>query len=236
MKIRIINPDYGVGEEAMAQRCGLLQHYVGPDVELSMVCLTQTKVEIDSASDVVLAGPEILHLARQAEQEGCQAVVLYCFSDPVVAACREQLTIPVVGGAQASMLLFPALSRNISVILADPARIGEKEAFLGTLGVDRHHIGTIAAIDFRGKSIWDNREEAYRQLVAVGKKLKTQGAECLALGCLSFLGLAAPLSKELGIPVIDPAIGAVSLAESLVRQGLFTSKVAYPKPLSADFS
>ena len=90
MKIRIINPDYGVGEEAMAQVCGFLQHYVGPDVELSM-------------------------------------------------------------------------------------------------------------------------------------------------GCLSFLGLAEPLSRELGIPVIDPAIGAVSLAESLVRQGLATSKVAYPKPLSTAF-
>ncbi|WP_337384130.1 aspartate/glutamate racemase family protein [Acidaminococcus timonensis] len=235
MKIRIINPDYGVGEEAMARRCTFLQRYVGPDVELSMVCLTQTRVEIDSASDVVLAGPEILHLAHQAEQEGCQAVVLYCFSDPVLEACREQLTIPVVGGAQASMLLFPALARNVSVILADPARIGEKEAFLGTLGVDRHHIGRITAIDFRGKSIWDNREEAYGQLVAAGRELKEQGAECVALGCLSFLGLAEPLSRELGIPVIDPAIGAVSLAESLVRQGLATSKVAYPKPFSTAF-
>lgn len=236
MKIRIINPDYGVEKEAMAQRCSLLQHYVGADVELSMVCLTRTKVEIDSASDVVLAGPELLQLARQAEQEGCQAVVLYCFSDPVVEACREQLSIPVVGGAQASMLLFPALARNVSVILADPARIGEKEAFLGTVGIDRHHIGKITAIDFRGKSIWDNREEAYRQLVAAGKELKAQGAECLVLGCLSFLGLAAPLSREVGIPVIDPAIAAVSLAESLIRQGLSTSKVAYPKPLSLSFS
>lgn len=236
MKIRIINPDYGVGEEAMAQRCGLLQHYVGPDVELSMVCLTRTKVEIDSASDVVLAGPEILQLAREAQQEGCQAVVLYCFSDPAVEACREQLTIPVVGGAQASMLLFPFLARNVAVILADQARIGEKEAFLGTLGVDRHRIGTVAAIDFRGKSIWENREEAFKELVTVGNQLKAQGAECLALGCLSFLGLEAPLGKKLGIPVIDPAIAAVSLAESLVRQGLSTSKVAYPKPLSSTFS
>ena len=76
MKIRIINPDYGVGEEAMAQRCSILQQFVGPDVELSMVCLTQTKVEIDSAADVVMAGPEILELAKQAEQDGCDAVVL----------------------------------------------------------------------------------------------------------------------------------------------------------------
>ena len=77
MKIRIINPDYGVGEKNMAQRCRILQQFVGPDVELSMVCLTRTKVEIDSAADVVLAGAEILDLAQEAEQEGCDAVVLY---------------------------------------------------------------------------------------------------------------------------------------------------------------
>ena len=37
MKIRIINPDYGVGEKNMTQRCRILQQFVGPDVELSMV-------------------------------------------------------------------------------------------------------------------------------------------------------------------------------------------------------
>ena len=128
MKIRIVNPDYGVGEEAMARRCKFLQRYVGPDVELSMVCLTQTRVEIDSASDVVLAGrnPAPGPPGRAGGLSGCGAVL---FSDPVLEACREQLTIPVIGGAQASMLLFPALARNVSVILADPARIGEKEAF-----------------------------------------------------------------------------------------------------------
>lgn len=221
MKIRIINPDYGVGEEAMGQRCSILQQFVGPDVELSMVCLTQTKVEIDSAADVVLAGPEILELAKQAEQDGCDAVVLYCFSDPAAEACRERLRIPVVGGAQASVLQAPLVARQSGVILSDPARIGEKELFLSTLGIGPGRIKAIGAIHFQGKSIWDNREEAFAQLVEEGKRLiREQGVQCLILGCLSFLGLARPLSEKLGVPVIDPAIAAVCTAESLVRQGI----------------
>ena len=52
--------------------------------------------------------------------------------------------------------------------------------------------------------------------------------EAIVLGCLSFLGLAEPLSRVLGIPVIYPAVAAVTTAESIVRQRLFTSKVSYP--------
>lgn len=47
------------------------------------------------------------------------------------------------------------------------------------------------------------------------------------------MGLAEPLSRELGIPVIDPAVYAVSIAESMVRQHLFTNKVSYPMLCSA---
>ena len=221
MKIRIINPDYGVGEENMKDRCAILQDYVGPDVELSMVCLTKTHVEIDSASDVVLAGPEILELALEAEKDGCDAVVLYCFSDPAAEACKERLHIPVVGGAQASLLTVPLVAKKAGIILADPARLEEKELFVNTLGIAPERIGAVEAIDFKGKSIWDNREEAYAELKATGERmLREHHISCLILGCLSFLGLAKPLSKDLGVPVIDPAICAVCTAESLVRQGL----------------
>ena len=58
MKIFIINPDYGVTPEQLATRCRLLSAHVGPDVELTMECLTQNKIEIDSALDVALAAPE----------------------------------------------------------------------------------------------------------------------------------------------------------------------------------
>ncbi len=221
MKIRIINPDYGVGEENMRQRCAMLQPYVGPDVELSMVCLTKTHVEIDSAADVVLAGPEILELAIAAEKEGCDAVVLYCFSDPAAEACKERLHIPVIGGAQASLLTVPLVGKKAGILLADRARIEEKELFVRTLGLAPERIGTVAAIDFHGRSIWDNREQAYQELKTAGEQLlQKQPLSCLVLGCLSFLGMAKPLSKELGVPVIDPAICAVCTAESLVRQEL----------------
>lgn len=229
MKILIINPDYGMTQEEMALRCRILEEYTAPDTQLAMVCPQSSGVELNSALDVVLAAPEIVQLAADGQNAGFDAVVLYCFSDPVIDACREALRIPVIGGAQASCLAALNVCRSFGVILADEARLPEKKLFLRTLGVSPERIGQIAAVNLNGVSPWADRETTFKKLLACGQKMMREThTEAIVLGCLSFLGLAEPLSRVLGIPVIDPAVAAVTTAESIVRQRLFTSKVSYP--------
>lgn len=229
MKILIINPDYGMTQEEMALRCRILEEYTAPDTQLAMVCPQNSGVELNSALDVVLAAPEIVQLAADGQNAGFDAVVLYCFSDPVIDACREALRIPVIGGAQASCLSALNVCRSFGVILADEARLPEKKLFLRTLGVSPERIGQIAAVNLNGISPWADRETTFKKLLACGQKMMREThTEAIVLGCLSFLGMAEPLSRVLGIPVIDPAVAAVTTAESIVRQRLFTSKVSYP--------
>lgn len=229
MKILIINPDYGMTQEEMALRCRILEEYTAPDTQLAMVCPQNSGVELNSALDVVLAAPEIVQLAADGQNAGFDAIVLYCFSDPVIDACREALRIPVIGGAQASCLAALNVCRSFGVILADEARLPEKKLFLHTLGVNPERIGQIAAVNLNGISPWADRETTFKKLLACGQKMMREThTEAIVLGCLSFLGLAEPLSRVLGIPVIDPAVAAVTTAESIVRQRLFTSKVSYP--------
>ena len=229
MKILIINPDYGMTQEEMALRCRILEEYTAPDTQLAMVCPQNSGVELNSALDVVLAAPEIVQLAADGQNAGFDAVVLYCFSDPVIDACREALRIPVIGGAQSSCLAALNVCRSFGVILADEARLPEKKLFLRTLGISPERIGQIAAVNLNGISPWADRETTFKKLLACGQKMMREThTEAIVLGCLSFLGLAEPLSRVLGIPVIDPAVAAVTTAESIVRQRLFTSKVSYP--------
>ncbi len=229
MKILIINPDYGMTQEEMSLRCRILEEYTAPDTQLAMVCPQSSGVELNSALDVVLAAPEIVQLAADGQNAGFDAVVLYCFSDPVIDACREALRIPVIGGAQASCLAALNVCRSFGVILADEARLPEKKLFLHTLGVSPERIGQIASVNLNGISPWADRETTFKKLLACGQKMMREThTEAIVLGCLSFLGLAEPLSRVLGIPVIDPAVAAVTTAESIVRQRLFTSKISYP--------
>lgn len=236
MKLMIINPDYGMTDEEINLRLKILKKYVAPDTELAMVCPKKSRVEINSAIDVVFAGAEILELAAKAESDGFDAVILYCFSDPVIDACREALKIPVIGAAQASCLAALQISRSFSVILAESARIPEKKIFLRTLGIDSSRIGEISAIDLHGISVWKNRDEVLNRLTICAKEMaKKNKIEAIILGCLSMLGVAEDLSKILKIPVIDPAVCAVASAESLVRQKLSTSKISYPMMSSVKF-
>lgn len=231
MKIFIINPDFGVTPEQMAARCRLLCAYVGPDVELHMECLVNNHIEIDSAVDAALAAPEILQMALRAERDGYDSVVLYCFSDPAVAACRELLSIPVIGAGQAACLMAPVAARQAGLLLADVSRCSEKQLFVEQCGVDARRIAAIGSIEGRGLDLWQERDKVFELLVQAGAKLLAESrVQALILGCLCFLGQAQPLAARLGVPVIDPAAAAVAMAEAVVRQGLFTSRRSYPAP------
>ena len=55
----------------------------------------------------------------------------------------------------------------------------------------------------------------------------------ICLGCGGMAGLEAAVRERTGVPVVDGVAAAVTIAESLVRLGLTTSKVrtyAPPRP------
>lgn len=135
-----------------------------------MVCPQNSGVELNSALDVVLAAPEIVQLAADGQNAGFDAVVLYCFSDPVIDACREALRIPVIGGAQAPCLAALNVCRSFGVILADEARLPEKKLFLRTLGVSPERIGQIAAVNLNGISPWRTEKQPLKSCWPAGRK------------------------------------------------------------------
>lgn len=228
MKVMIINPDWGMTREQMDARCEMLSHYVREDTELFMECLTETHTYLDSAADAVFAGPEIVKMALQAEKDGCDAIILYCFSDPAMEACRQVVRIPVIGCGQAACLMIPVLGYHGALLLADEERIPEKMVSVGRTGLSAERIVGFEAVKKKGLDPKEDRAELIEELADAGRRaLDKTGAQVLVLGCLSYLGMAAELEELLHVPVIDPATVAVTLAESMVRQRLCHSTKAF---------
>jgi allantoin racemase len=224
MKLMIVNPDYGMTRAQMDRRLALLQSAAGADVSLSMECLRDTRVTIDSLLDAALAAPEIVRMAAEAERSGYDGVVVYCFSDPAVDACREAVRIPVIGGGQAAYLAATAVARQFGVIVSDAARIPEKRMFARHAGVDPER-----AIAF--EAVRPGDPEGSKGLIAAGRRMiERDGAQAVVLGCLSWLGMADEVSASLNVPVIDAAMASVAFVSALIRMKLFTSKSAYPTP------
>jgi allantoin racemase len=66
----------------------------------------------------------------------------------------------------------------------------------------------------------------------IERAVQEDAAEAVLLGCAGMADLAARLTAEIGVPVLDGVGCAVKLAEALVALGLRTSKsggYAYPR-------
>ena len=50
------------------------------------------------------------------------------------------------------------------------------------------------------------------------------------LGCTGMSSLTKRLMDRLGVPVVDPAVASLLIAELCVRMGLTMSKIAYETP------
>ena len=60
--------------------------------------------------------------------------------------------------------------------------------------------------------------------------VENDGAEVIVLSCGSLIGLGKWLQEQLGIPVIEPGLIALKIAEDLVKLGLSHSKVSFCNP------
>ena len=164
-------------------------------------------------------------MALAAERDGFDAVCLYCFDDPAIDACRERLTIPVIGGGQASVLVAAMLGRSFSILMTAPRRVSQKRAFVRTAGVDASRLASVRAVslppgDRRGVMLAAVLAEQAKRCV------DDDGADVVILGGMEFAGLAPEASARAGAPVVDPALVLVNMAELLVNQRLSHSKAA----------
>lgn len=231
MKLKIINPDYGLSEEEIKSRVVILQKVARPDTIISMECPTNNNIYIDSQLDVAIDSNEIIQMALRAERQGYDAIGIYCFSDPAIEACREMLTIPVLGGGQTSILTAALLGNSFSIITTGKQRISQKKEFVRTTGVDYTRLCSVRSIEY--SMVEAEREDVDRKvdaLTKVGEKCVEDGADVVILGCLSFVGIADKISERIGVPVVDPAFTLIPMAELMVTSHITHSKKSYPFP------
>jgi allantoin racemase len=206
--IRIINPNSnGKVTDAMSAALEPLRMDGGP--RLDCVTLEQGPPGIESQAHVSQVEPL---LAQQIQSDNeADAFVIACYSDPGLHLCRELTTRPVFGIAECAILT--AMTRGssfgvISILHNSVARHLRhlRERRLDHLCAGDRPLGLSVAQVARGDS-------TYERMQAVGAQLRdTDGAEVIIMGCAGMARHREPLQDALGIPVIDPAQAATSMA------------------------
>ena len=179
----------------------------GPEI----VCTTLAEgpYGIETQADVESVA---MPLRRFVESDnGADAFVIACYSDPGLHVCREGTDRPVFGIAESGVLTALARAETFGVIAIKQRSIRRHVRYLRQMGLTERLAGErplemSVAETASGEGTLD-------RLIAVGRELRDEdGAGAIVMGCAGMARHRRPLEEALGVPVIDPTQAAVAMA------------------------
>ena len=146
---------------------------------------------------------------------------------------QELLDVPVVDITEAAASTAQFLGHRYSVVTTLDRTVPLIEDRLKLAGL-ADHCASVRASGMSVLELESDEETAVEAIVEqAAQAVERDRAEVICLGCGGMAGLTERVVKRTGVPVVDGVAAAVTIAESLVRLGLSTSKVrtyAAPRP------
>ena len=146
---------------------------------------------------------------------------------------QELLNVPVVDITEAAASTAMFLGHAYSVVTTLDRTVPLIEDRLKLAGLYQR----CASVRASGMAVLELEEDPVAAMEAIVRQaelaIREDKAEVICLGCGGMAGLDEQIRQRTGVPVVDGVTAAVTIAESLVRLGLSTSKIrtyATPRP------
>ena len=222
MKIFVINPNTS---QTMTDHIRVaLEAVKRSDTELTVTCPDRGPETIESAYDEAFAIPPTLGLVKKANEEGYDAVILACFSDPGLEAAREVSVIPVIGIEESTLHMAAMLGAKFSILTPRKQRIPSKYEHVHIRGLS-HFLASVRSLDLSVAETDSDPAKTKQRLMDVAKiAVEKDGAEVIIMGCAGMAGYARKIEETLSVKVLDPAAVALKTAEAMADLGLTHSK------------
>ena len=220
MRLLIVNPNTTA---SMTAAIGASARAVArPTTEIVAVNPVEGPPSIENDADERRCVPFLLAEVRRAAagDHSPDAYVIACFGDPGLERVRAAVDAPVLGIAQAAMHAAALSAGTFSVVTSMSATVPTAWTLAKTytpgqcLGVYASDI-PVLRIDSDPSTIEPIGDLCERALAQ-------DGSRAIVLGCAAMAKFATPLTKRLGVPVVDGVVAATLLAEALVAMGQIT--------------
>jgi allantoin racemase len=222
MKILVVNPNTTAAMTATIAEAA--RAVASPGTSIIAVTSQMGPASIEGYYDEALSLPGLLAEIAKGEEVGVDGHVIACFDDTGLEAARSLAGAPVVGIGEAAFHLASLIAHRFCVVTTLSRSIAAIEGNLMRYGLERR-CAKVRACEVPVLALEEEGSDARRRIGAeIADALRDDRAEAIVLGCAGMARLAASLSLEHGVPVIDGVSAAVTLIEGLARQGLRTSK------------
>jgi allantoin racemase len=179
----------------------------GPEI----VCTTLAEgpYGIETQADVESVTMPLRRLVES--DNGADAFVIACYSDPGLQVCREGSERPVFGIAECGVLTALTRADRFGVIAIKSRSIPRHIRYLRQMGL----MDRLAGERPLEMSVAESAtgENTLARMIAIGTELRDlDGAGAVVMGCAGMARHRRPLEQALGIPVVDPTQAAVAMA------------------------
>jgi allantoin racemase len=170
----------------------------------------------------------MLRLMQEAEADGCAAGVIGCFYDGGLRELREALRMPVVGMAEASLLLASTMGHRFSIVVGRRKWIPKMSDNVLLYGLERR-LASFRSVDMGIPDVAAAPDRFFDRVIEQGRlAVEEDGAEVIVLSEIASPAFWRRAAEELPVPLVDPGVACWKWAELAAdlyeRLGLTHSK------------
>jgi allantoin racemase len=214
MKILVANPNTSVGVTDRLVAAG--RQVASPGTELIPMTAPRGVPYIATRAEAAIGGAVFLEML--AERRGtCDAAICAAFGDPALGGARELFDFPVVGMAEAAMLVACTLGRSFAIVSFSRSLEPWFAEIVAWHGMSSRCCA-IRTLDEGFRSINDVQEEKEAALIELANRtVASDQADVVILAGAPLAGLASKIRDKVPVPLVDGIQAAVTIAEGLVR-------------------
>jgi Asp/Glu/hydantoin racemase len=214
MKILIANPNTSTGVTDRLVASAKVVASTG--TELLPMTASRGVPYIATRAEAAIGAAAALEMLAERRSE-VDAAVVAAFGDPGLGGARELFDFPVVGMAEAAMLVACTLGRSFAIVSFSRSLepwFAEIVAWHGLSG----RCAAIRTLDEGFRSIEDVQDEKESVLVDLALRTVTDdAADVVILAGAPLAGLANKIRDRVPVPLVDGIQAATVMAEGLVR-------------------
>ncbi len=218
MKICYLLAGLGMSPAEITRREEILNRIAAPGTTVEIRVVEDGPMAIENAMDEYQAMPNVLKFILK-HQDEYDALIIGCAGDAGLEAAREQSRIPIVGPGESSLVLGTLGDKRFCMVTTSPERAAIKRRLVREAGLDVNPLVSSHSLDIPVLEMWKDVKRTQEHLIRAMKEAKSKGAEVMILGCLTPAFMESALlkeaEKEAGIPLVNPVITAVKMAEAL---------------------
>lgn len=214
MKLAVINPN---STRSMTDKIAAAARLAAPLATIDGRTCAGSPASIQGPADGAAALPHLLAEVRAAHAAGADACIIACFDDTGLAQARGLVPIPVVGIGEAAFHAAMMLGHHYSVVTTLSVSVPIIVDNIKAYGLGSHCLN-VRASEVPVLDLEKPGSDARAKISAeIALALVQDHATAIVLGCAGMADLAAALSAEHGIPVIDGVAAACGFAQTLVH-------------------